>query len=282
MQFPDILKKYRANKGLTQKQLAEQLGVPLITVARMEQGRRVRLDLMTIELLKNMMEDESLDKLAGIVDIREWFRCTEGFHEFPTLSVRVEECLRRKYLNNDVLRKILSDFANIGFERIAGKYEGNYQLNSPTNIIELAYEKNDPYQFDFVLENKKTGKIWTVDFYWKFTPPYSPVMYGNCFERIYEGVGRSCCNSQHIQKYSLITNLSAMIEYMESTPIVPQNLPFDVSVIYYDLFKNQMSTEKNLTFFKNGQGIFDIDVEGKREAATLDYAKWTLMFDKRL
>ena len=73
-----------------------------------------------------------------------------------------------------------------------------------------------------------------------------------------------------------------MIEYMESTPIVPQNLPFDVSVIYYDLFKNQMSTEKNLTFFKNGQGIFDIDVEGKREAATLDYAKWTLMFDKRL
>lgn len=282
MQFPDILKKYRANKSLTQKEVAEQLGIPAITVARMEQGINVRLDSKTIELLENMMGDRSLDKIAGISDIRTWLRCAEGLGERKNLQLEVAGRLKKQFWNDDIPKKILSDFANIGFERIDGKYERNYRLNRPMNTAEAARKRNDPSEFDVVLENKTTGKIWAIDFLWTFRPPFDSVKYAECVQSIYKGIGKSCCNGRYIQKYSLITNLLAMTEYMESNPIVPQNLQYDASVIHYDWSKHQMDIEKNLTFFSNGQGVFDINVEGESEAATLDYAKWTLMLNKQI
>ena len=278
MQFPDILKKYRANKSLTQKEVAEQLGIPAITVARMEQGINVRLELEPTNLLGDMMQDRSLDMVDGISDIRIWFQYAAELNTSKNLQANVRSCLTKRFMREDVPQKILLDFADMGFERIAGTIQRRYLEDG----VSVRYDRRDQTEFDVVLENSKTKKIWALDFYWEFLSPFDYVQLGDSLDDLYKGIGRCCCNGRHIHKYSIITNVSAMVENLESISIVPQNLQYDASVIHYDLSRYQMKTEKSLTSYKNGQGIFDIDVEGKREAATLDYAKWTLMFDKRL
>lgn len=282
MQFPDILKKYRASKGLTQKKLAKELGIPLITVARIEQGTNVRLEEATLNLLGDMMQDKSLDTIDGISGIREWFRCVRslaGKSEHPQSEAGL--LMQNQFYSKGIPERLLCSFESIGFKRVAGMYKGG-EMGDVINGEDVGDIFRYNHKFDLVLENKRTQKVWAVDFGWNFAPPFEVMEDTHIRSILYNCIGRSGCNNRSIQKYSLITNVSAITEYLERNPAIPGNIQYDFSVIYFDPQKLQMSTEKNLTFFKNGQGVFDINVAEKSESAILDYAKWTLMFDKRL
>ena len=96
--------------------------------------------------------------------------------------------------------------------------------------------------------------------------------------RICPCVSSIACIISH--KYSLVTNLLALTEYLEDNPIGRLSLNYDFSIIHYNLEEYRMDREVNLTFFKDGQGLFDLNVEGKEEKATLDYAKWNLLLSE--
>lgn len=283
MQLPEMIKRYRANKGITQKELAQQLGTPTITVARIEQGTSVRLEAEPLIMLGDMMEDESLNMLNGIQTIREWFRCVKSLIRSGKVSASQAQAeagliLQERFDRENVPEKLLNIFESIGFKRIAGLYKsGNIASEADAGQI---FRTNA--EFDLVLKNERTGKVWAIDFGWSFWPPFNALAEAHILSILQSNIGRSCFCNYTINKYSLITNISAITEYIEQNPIVPGNIQYDTSVIYYDPVKLQMRTERYLTFYTDGRGLFDLDIEGKSDAHVLeDYAKWTLMFDKQ-
>lgn len=279
MQFPDILKKYRANKQISQKELAEQLKIPAISVSRMEQGVNIRPEIDVVKQLGSMMEDKVLDNIEGILEIRRWFERAKSFNSSKRLQSEIQKEFVKDIADDDVIEKIISDFSSMGYERIGGK---NVRIRYGHSY--MIYNWGDPHDvigFDAILKNERTGKIWAIDFLWEFPSPFEYLHEELCLKILYNNIGRSGYNGTKIHKYSLITNLLAVTEYLQNNPFAHPNLNYDVSFIHYDLMKYRMDREVNLTFFKDGQGIFDLNVEGKEEKATIDYAKWNLLLSEQ-
>lgn len=284
MQFPDILKKYRANKKISQKELAEQLKIPAISVSRMEQGINVRLEISVVNQLGSMMEDNALDNIDGISEIRRWFDRAKCFNTSQNLQGNIRAQFKEDIEKGNVIKKIVSDFSSIGF-----KYTGGKSVRCQAERRYLTYTWGEPREvigFDIVFFNEKIRKVWAIDFLWDFPSPFEYTNDETCLNILYNSLGRSTFVGQYnedrqkIHKYSLVTNLLALTEYLEDNPIGRLSLNYDFSIIHYNLEKCRMDREVNLTFFKDGQGLFDLNVEGKEEKATLDYAKWNLLLSE--
>lgn len=281
MQFPDILKKYRANKNISQKELAEQLKISAISVSRIEQGVNIRPEVDVIKQLGSMMEDKGLDNIEGIFEIRRWFESAKSFDSSKRLPVEIRKEFVDDIIKDDVIKKIISDFSYLGFERIGGEdVKIRYAEGGRAYKIYSWGDQHEVTGFDAILKNERTGKIWAIDFLWEFPAPFEYLHEELCLKILYNSIGRSGYNGTKIHKYSLITNLLAVTEYLQNNPFAHPNLNYDVSFIHYDLMKYRMDREVNLTFFKDGQGLFDLNVEGKEEKATLDYAKWNLLLSE--
>ena len=78
-----------------------------------------------------------------------------------------------------------------------------------------------------------------------------------------------------------MTNVPDLQECAAYHAVDAVRLNRDMSIIYFDMRKERVTSEYDLAFFKDGRGIFDLAVEDKKKESAVAYAGWMLSLNER-
>ena len=270
-----IVKEYREKMGISQRELAKLLHVSDMTISRLESGAKVRIDENLLRALSGIVNDKILDSTFGMSEVRQWFEYATILN--TTDSLKISDYAKEQLAEKNVIGRILSQFETIGFRKV----EENFAIRrSKRTGEETLFRRNDYTKFDVILENS-IGKRWASDFFWSYPTPFDDTDDGRWLDTIYSQVGKCCCSSQIVQRYSIVTNVPDLQECAAYHAVDAVRLNRDMSIIYFDMRKERVTSEYDLAFFKDGRGIFDLAVEDKKKESAVAYAGWMLSLNER-
>lgn len=275
MKLCNIIKEYRDKKGISQRELAKLLHVSDMTISRLESGVKVRIDENLLGALSEIVNDNILDSLYNISEVRQWFDYAKTLN--TTNAFSISAYAREQLEKNNVRDSVLSQFESVGFHKAE---ENDIIRSSKRERGKYLPRRNDDTKFDVIFEND-TGKRWAIDFVWSYPSPFADTDDRQWLTAIYCHVGKCCCSSQQVHRYSIVTNVASLEECGAYHAVNAERINHDMSILYVDIPQGRVTSEYNLAFFKDGRGIFDLAVEDKKKESAVTYAEWMLSLNKQ-
>ena len=248
-----FLRTLRKHREINQQQLADSLGVNIMTISRLESKEDVTLTPRMVEKIANFISDDELATLDPS-DLQE--RKILKFVNNTGHSTAYKWYAQSRAWFDDIERQIDALVGKVGYTRILSDW---HDITTHNTLI---------YQ------NRDNRKIWKFRIA-AFDLPSSKT---NLLELLGPTVGFEFFLDQEITGNRItivIPNSFDEIKSQLQFPITAY-LPFDISILHFG-DDGAIQQETCLRFNTDGRGIFDLDVDDPAVSvqALKDYAAWT-------
>ena len=264
MTIGELIKRYRAENAMSQKELASLMHTTDMTISRIESGKNFRLTSEMTDALLKMFTKEIIFSVDDTPQAKQLRR------SFPPPKRKQED------RNNDLEPSLINWRSSQNNERLFLPENRKFldeQMHTIGFLWEFLPNSLMPHiSIDFAYCNAVQDKIWCFD----YRIFQSVINVDNLFSQILYTAGKVPF-FKDINKLSIITQAEISTQLYEKFHLVLlDKVNCDISILHYNSEKHRIDSELELAFYKDGRGIFDLDVPEKEDESARLYSNWIL------
>lgn len=249
MTISEAVFEYRKKNKVSQRDLAKLLGVTDSVIHRIESGQTFRLTESVRTGLRSILTPEQIESLDetndAVVQLKRSESVTHKIRETSRIVQASESNLRQlEKLGYSISQPQLSPYMLNVFDFFVGNANKSWYISASGCNISIYH-----------------NRMSLTDLFWR--------TYG----------AASCINS--INKLSFIFRMDVSAHLQEQKKyLFPHDLPFDVSILYFNENLSRLDKEVILHRAPAGKGFYDFESPETRERDQYEYIQWTFLLSQ--
>lgn len=239
MTLGEAIKRYRTDHSLSQTELAELLQIKPMTVSRLENNQRIRINSELAEAISDLLADrldEVEEEARSLLNVKK----KKAF-----LQPQKPSCAEIRRAEESCLNTLREAFLDTPFAFAGQKGKTHWDI-----VGKLGDKK-------WLLDLKLLGKERRL-----------------FIQDLANGIGMAAMEPG-VSRFSLVWCSDSVSDVEEIIPVQTyRNVNFDVTFIHYNLDTGAFDFELDIATHFDGTGLFDLAVPDQAETAIKLYTRW--------